>query len=255
MNQRRSIPRQLEAPLAGNRPRQTFFVLRETPCPYISGQRERKLVTELSGQAARHNYSDLSRAGFRRSHLFAYRPACRGCDACVPVRVDVARYHPGKSLRRIARRNADLTAKLRPAVATYEQYLLFQRYLQHRHGDGEMARMGYGDYRPMIEETAAATRIAEFRDQAGRLIAACLLDLLDDGSSAVYSFFEPDEPGRSLGSYVVHWLIEQTKAQAPDGRGYVYLGYWIAEARKMAYKTRFQPLQALGANGWHDLDF
>lgn len=253
MNEPRTIPRGLEAPLPGNRPRQTFFVLRETPCPYLPGRRERKLVTELSGAAAKANYGDLSRGGFRRSHLFAYRPACRGCDACVPVRVDVARYAPGKSLRRIVRRNADLAAKIRPAVATYEQYLLFQRYLKSRHHDGEMARMSYGDYRPMVEETAAATRMAEFRDPAGRLVGACLLDVLDDGSSAVYSFFEPEEPERSMGSYMVHWLIEETRTRGRAEAAYVYLGYWIADARKMAYKTRFRPLQALGARGWHDL--
>jgi arginine-tRNA-protein transferase len=253
MNERRSIPRGLEGPLTGGRTRQSFFVLRETPCPYLPGRKERKLVTELSGAAARDNYSDLSRAGFRRSHLFAYRPACRGCDACVPVRVDAARYAPSKSLRRTARRNADLRGRMRPPVATYEQYLLFQRYLLSRHGDGEMARMSYADYRPMVEETGAATRVAEFRDAEGRLVGACLLDLLDDGSSAVYSFFDPAEAPRSLGTFMVHWLIETTRARRGDGPGYVYLGYWIAQSRKMAYKTKFRPLEALGPDGWRDL--
>jgi arginine-tRNA-protein transferase len=251
MNDGSSIARRADAPLTRRQPPQQFFVLRETPCPYLPGQMERKLVTELSPRGRPESYSDLSRAGFRRSHLFAYRPACRGCDACVPVRVDAARYAPSKSLRRIANRNADLTGTLRPPVSTYEQYLLFQRYLKSRHADGDMARMSYGDFRAMVEETTAATRLAEFRDTAGRLVGGCLLDLLDDGCSAVYSFFEPAEQARSLGTYMIHWAIEDT---ARRSQRYVYLGYWIQQSRKMAYKARFRPLQALGPEGWHDLD-
>lgn len=250
MNDGSTFPGRSDAPVHLRRPRQSLFVLRETPCPYLPGRMERKVVTELTGRNVQASYSELSRAGFRRSHLFAYRPACRGCDACVPVRVDATRYRPSKSLRRIARKNADLSGTLRPPVATYEQFVVFQRYLQSRHGDGDMARMAYGDYRAMIEETSAATRVAEFRDPHGRLVAGCLLDLLDDGSSAVYSFFEPDEHPRSLGTYMIHWLIQDTHLR---GLSYVYLGYWIRQSRKMAYKTRFRPLEALGAHGWRDL--
>jgi arginine-tRNA-protein transferase len=250
MNDGSSLTGRADAPItAGSRPQQ-FFVLRETPCPYIPGRMERKLVTELSPRGWPDSYSDLSRAGFRRSHLFAYRPACRGCEACVPVRVDAARYAPSKSLRRIANRNADLTGTLRPPVSTYEQYLLFQRYLKSRHADGDMARMSYGDFRAMVEETTAATRVVEFRDAEGRLVAGCLLDLLDDGCSAVYSFFEPAEHARSLGTFIIHWAIADTRMR---GQRYVYLGYWIAQSRKMAYKTRFRPLEALGPRGWRDL--
>ena len=251
MNDGSSIADRPETPVALSRRPQSFFVLRETPCPYIPGRMERKLVTELSPRGWPDSYSDLSRAGFRRSHLFAYRPACRGCDACVPVRVDAARYKPSKSMRRIANRNADLTGTLRPPVSTYEQYLLFQRYLKSRHADGDMARMSYGDFRAMVEETTAHTRMAEFRDATGNLVAGCLLDLLDDGCSAVYSFFEPAEHARSLGTFMIHWAIADT---AMRGQRYVYLGYWIAQSRKMAYKTRFRPLEALGPHGWRDLD-
>lgn len=230
-----------------HRPRQDFFVLREMACPYLPDRRERKVVTELTGTSADATYSDLSRGGFRRSHLFAYRPACRGCEACVPVRVVASEYTPTKSLRRTAQRNADLTAHVRPAMATYEQYRLFTRYLARRHPGGEMARMTFIDYRPMVEETAVRTRMVEFRDRGGTLVAACLFDLLDDGTSAVYSFFEPDRPARGLGTYVVHWLASAT---ARWGGDYVYLGYWIAEARSMAYKTRYRPLEALTFSGW-----
>ena len=251
MNDGPAIQGRPDAPVTQRSRPQHFFVLRETPCPYIPGRMERKLVTELSPRGWPDSYSDLSRAGFRRSHLFAYRPACRGCDACVPVRVDAARYAPSKSLRRIARRNDDLTGTLRPPVSTYEQFLLFQRYLKSRHADGDMARMSYGDFRDMVEETTAATRLAEFRDAAGRLVGGCLLDLLDDGCSAVYSFFDPEEHARSLGSFMIHWAIADTHMR---GQRYVYLGYWIAQSRKMAYKTRFRPLEALGPNGWRDMD-
>jgi arginine-tRNA-protein transferase len=228
-------------------PPQNFYVLREMACHILPGMRERKVVTELAGGNAAATYGALSRGGFRRSHLFAYRPACRGCDACVPVRVAAKAYEPGKSLRRTARLNADLSIQVRPATATYEQYRLFTRYLNNRHPGGEMARMSFIDYRPMVEETAVETRIAEFRDEAGTLQAACLFDLLDDGTSAVYSFFEPYRPERGLGTYVVHWLIQAT---ARWGGEYVYLGYWIENSRTMAYKTRYRPLESLTSAGW-----
>lgn len=233
------------------RPRQSFFVLREVPCPYLPDMRERKLVTELTGSRAGATYADLSRGGFRRSHLFAYRPACRACSACVPVRVAAREYRPGKSLRRTARRNADISAQLRPPIATYEQYRLFTRYLCARHPGGEMARMSFIDYRPMVEETAVDTRVAEFRDIAGRLQAACLFDMLDDGTSAVYSFFEPGATRRGLGNYVVHWLVEATRDW---GGRYVYLGYWIQAAPSMAYKARYRPLEALTPEGWRRME-
>lgn len=231
-------------------PRQSYFVLRETPCPYLPGRQERKLVTELPpGDTAL--YSELSRAGFRRSHRFAYRPACRGCEACMPVRVPVAGFRPSRSQKRIARRNADLVLANRPARADAEQYDLFVAYLQARHGDGEMASMSYADYRSMVEDTVLATRLVELRDAQGRLRAACLVDWLADGPSAVYSFFDPAEPDRSLGTEIILRLIGETgRRRLP----YVYLGYWIAESPKMAYKARFVPMEGLTALGWQVLE-
>ncbi len=240
----------LRYPMVPDRPRHSFFVLRETPCPYLPDRMERKLVTELTGRRMSASYGDLSRGGFRRSHLFAYRPACRSCSACVPVRVAARQYSPGKSLQRLARRNSDLLVVLRSAEASYEQYRIFIRYLAARHPEGEMARMSFEDYRAMVEETAVETQLAEFRDAAGRLLAVCLMDWLDDGGSAVYSFFEPEATNRGLGSYMIHWLIEETTRR---GLPYLYLGYWIAESPKMAYKARFKPLEGLQPDGWRGL--
>jgi len=232
-------------------PSQVYYVLGESPCPYLPARRERKIVMEIPARGAEARFALLSRAGFRRSHNFAYRPACTGCTACVPVRVSVDDFAPGTSLRRVERRNADLRAEHQPARATAEQYALFARYIASRHGDGEMAGMTFADYRGMVEQTRIDTRITEFRDRDGSLLAACLADWLDDGPSAVYSCFAPEAAGRSLGSYMILWLIAEARA---EGLPYAYLGYWIEHSPKMAYKTRFRPLEGFGPSGWRRLD-
>lgn len=229
---------------------QAFHVLPETPCPYLPDRRERKLFTDLTGPRGRRLYDTLSQGGFRRSHRFAYRPACTACQACVPVRIRVAGFQPGETLRRIARRNADVTVEERPARATLEQYRLFDRYIAERHGDGDMAAMTFSDYQAMVEETVLDTRMVEFRLPDGRLAAAGLIDWLEDGPSAVYSFFLPELAARSLGSQVILWLVAEA---ARRGLPHVYLGYWIADTRKMAYKARFRPLEALVGGRWQVL--
>lgn len=228
-------------------PTQVFYVLMETPCPYLAGRRERKLLTEIGGAESVACYNSLSRAGFRRSHNFAYRPACNSCTACVPVRVRADAFRPSRSLRRVARLNATLVATDKPPRATTEQYDLFSRYVRSRHSDGEMASMDFADYRTMIEDTRLKTRLTEFREADGRLVAACLTDWLEDGPSAVYSFFAPELAGRSLGTFMVLWLIEAARRHDLP---HVYLGYWIAASTKMAYKARFHPVEGLGADGW-----
>lgn len=253
-------PRQLSGHQA--LPKQVYYVLAEAPCPYLPGRRERKLITEIPGtppgtppgaliDEATARYSLLSRAGFRRSHQYAYRPACIGCSACVPVRVRAADFEAGASLKRVARSNRDLGASERPAESTEEQYALFRRYIEARHGDGEMAEMTALDYHGMVRHSRIETRMAEYRDAGGRLVAACLFDRLEGGLSAVYSFFDPELDGRSLGIYMVLRLIETARAEA---LAHVYLGYWIAEAPKMSYKARFRPLEALGETGWKTIE-
>ncbi|HLJ64552.1 MAG TPA: arginyltransferase, partial [Stellaceae bacterium] len=171
---------------------QQFYRTASLPCPYIADRFERKLVTELLPHDATAFYNDLSRAGFRRSHHLAYRPTCAGCSSCVPVRIPVAEFQESRSLRRIRRTNLDLTIALGEARASLEQFQLFVRYQRSRHAEGDMAAMTYGDYRAMIENSPVATRLSKVRDANRQLVGVGLLDVLDDGVSAVYSFFEPD---------------------------------------------------------------
>ena len=229
---------------------QFFYTTAPLPCPYLPGRTERKIVTELSGTEAEALHERLSRAGFRRSHNIAYAPVCPGCQACVPIRVVSEEFTPDRTQRRILRANADLTISEMPARATAEQFTLFQRYQKNRHADGDMAAMGYYDYRAMIEDTPISTGILEFRDAQDRLLGACLTDWLADGLSAVYSFFDTDEDKRSLGTFAVLWLIGRARSL---GLPYVYLGYWVPESRKMAYKARFRPSEILISGAWHRL--
>ncbi len=233
------------------RPDRFFFGTRGLPCPYLPGRIERKVVTDLSGPDAPVLYERLSRAGFRRSHGLAYRPACAGCDACVPVRIPAARFELSRNLARVQRLNADLDVADMPAHATIEQFRLFSRYQRARHEGGEMAGMSYDDYRAMIEESPVDSRIIEYRAPDGALVAAMLADRLADSLSAVYSFFEPALSRRSLGVYMVLWLVEESRR---SDRPYVYLGYWVADSPKMAYKSRFRPLEGLGPNGWTPIE-
>src|SRR5271168_1174834 len=226
-----------------------FFATSPVACPYLPGRAERKLIVELGGNGAALFYDDLSRAGFRRSHRFAYRPACRGCSSCVPVRIAVDRFSHTRSTRRIRNTNSDLSGRLRAARATPEQFQLFSAYQRSRHSDSDMASMSYGDYRGMVEDTPVRTAIAEFRDVSGELVAASLIDLLDDGVSAVYSFYDPQRPRRSLGTWSILWLVEQCRRH---GQPFVYLGYWISDSPKMAYKARFPALERLVDGAWTD---
>lgn len=227
-----------------------FYTTAPLPCPYLPGRTERKIVTELSGADAETLHDRLSRAGFRRSHNIAYAPVCPGCRACIPIRINANAFEPSRTQRRIAAANADLEGFEVPARATGEQFALFQRYQTARHGDGDMAAMGFYDYRAMVEDTPIETMIVEFRDHTDALLAACLTDRLSDGLSAVYSFFDPSRPSRSLGTWMILWLVRRaTQLRLP----FVYLGYWVPESRKMAYKARFRPAEILWGGQWRTL--
>jgi len=229
---------------------QFYYTTAPLPCPYVPGRTERKIVTELSGPDAEGLHDRLSRAGFRRSHNIAYAPVCPGCAACVPIRIDVAAFAPSRTHRRIAKANAAIEGFEMPPRATPEQFALFQRYQQARHGDGDMATMGFYDYRAMVEDTPIETLVIEFRDVDDRLIGACLADRLSDGLSAVYSYFDPALASRSLGTWAILWLVERAKALHLP---FVYLGYWVPESRKMAYKARFRGGEILSGGMWRTL--
>lgn len=232
------------------RPEQFFFGTRSLPCPYVEGRVERKVVTDLSGDAGASMYERLSRAGFRRSHNLAYRPACPGCMACVPVRVRAGDFEMDRTFRRVWKGNSDLAAAESPARATTEQFRLFARYQADRHAEGEMASMAFNDFRAMVEDTPVDSRLVEFRDAQGTLVATMLGDYMEDSLSAVYSFFEPGLKRRGLGTFMILWLIERARQMDLP---FVYLGYWIENSDKMSYKSRFRPLERLGKDGWRQI--
>ncbi|HEX2581315.1 MAG TPA: arginyltransferase [Dongiaceae bacterium] len=228
-------------------PQMQFLVTGETACPYLPGRRERKLITELPTRQTEETYTMLAIAGFRRTHYMAYRPACRDCNACVPVRIPIADFHPHRTHRRILNRNADLKCTLQPTRASVEYFHLFCRYMRARHPLSDMGNMNYGDFRAMLEEAPIPTLIVELRQADGQLLGACLTDIGLDGYSAVYSFYEPRQSVRSLGTY----LILKSIAAVKEARlGYLYLGYWVPGSTSMAYKSRFTPLEVLTQDGW-----
>lgn len=224
-----------------------FFATAPLPCPYMPDRVERRVVTELFGRDAAGLHDQLSLAGFRRSHGIVYAPACPGCDACKAVRILAADFDAGKSMKRIAKANEDLRADVAQPVADQEQFQLFQRYQAARHMGGDMAKMDYLDYQALIEDTPVDTVLVKFRAPGGRLAGGMLTDRLSDGLSAVYSFFDPSQPKRGLGTYMILWLISQAQRLSLP---YVYLGFWIEGCGKMAYKARFQPLEVHTPVGW-----
>ena len=232
------------------KPKVFFYTTSPLACPYLDGQVERRIVTELSGRDADALHNALSKGGFRRSHFMAYSPVCPNCSACIPVRVDATQFVFSKNQRRSAKRFSHLQAQFCEPIATQEQFQLFEKYQHGRHTDGDMASMDFFDYRSMIEETPVETSVVEFRDQ-GKLVAALLLDHLDDGVSAVYSFFSNDSAYSGVGNYMVLWCIQHVRENALP---YVYLGYLIKECRKMSYKQRYTPLEGCVDGLWVPLD-
>lgn len=234
-----------------------FFVTSPSPCPYLPGKTERKVFTELTGDNAGELNDALGRIGFRRSQNVAYRPSCADCAACVSVRIVADAFHPNATQRKLMRRNSDLVVSVCKPWSTEEQYQLLQRYLRARHPGGGMAEMDEIDYADMVEHSPVDTYIIEYREPSvdgtpGRLVGACLTDRQGDGLSMIYSFFEPDQDVRpSMGNYIILDHILRTRK---SGLPYVYLGYWVDGSRNMQYKTRYQPLERLGAGGWVRMD-
>lgn len=238
-----------------------FYLTAPAPCPYLSGRAERKVFTHLVGDRAIALNDALTQGGFRRSQNIAYRPACEGCRACVSVRCIVDAFVPSKNMTRVTRRNRDVVGAAMAASPSSDQYSLFRRYLDSRHAEGGMADMSVLDYAMMVGESYVNTELIEYRfrgpDTAftgrgeGPLIAVSLTDVLNDGLSMVYSFFDPDYEDRSLGTYMI---LDHINRARKLGLPYVYLGYWVAGSPKMDYKRRFGPQEHLMVNGWVRVD-
>ncbi len=235
-----------------------FYLTPPGPCPYLPGQHERKIFTHLIGNDANFLNDQLTHGGFRRSQNIAYKPACETCNACVSVRVRVDEFRPGRSFKRIWAKNRDITGEVKPAKANPELYSLFRDYIDQRHAEGGMADMTVLDFASMVEDSFVDTRVIEYSKKPalslagpdrrqGELVGAALCDELSDGLSMIYSFFDPEEADRSLGTYMVLDHIERTRRR---GLPYLYLGYWVNGSEKMDYKKRFQPQEHLGENGW-----
>ncbi|THD74808.1 arginyltransferase [Thalassobius vesicularis] len=228
-----------------------FYVTAPQPCPYLSGRMERKLFTALQGEGSSALNDALSKQGFRRSQNVLYRPSCTDCAACMSARIRVADFQPSKSQRRVLKRNERLKRKATSPWATEEQFSLFRRYLDSRHADGGMADMDVFEFAAMIEETPIRTRVIEYSDRlTGELVATCLTDILDDGVSMVYSFYEPDSEKNSTGTFII---LDHIRIAQEAGLPFVYLGYWVPGSPKMGYKAKFSGLELYVGGTWEKM--
>lgn len=229
-----------------------FYATAPYPCSYLSGRLARSQVAIPADAIDGDVYSQLVHIGFRRSGLFTYRPYCDDCDACVSVRIPVARFTPNRTQRRVWRRlHGQLSATSCALCFEDEHYALYRRYQASRHADGSMADDNHHQYAEFILKSGVHSELVEFRNASGELKMVSLIDVLADGLSAVYTFFDPDDAQVSYGVYNVLWQAAETQRR---GLSYLYLGYWIAECRKMAYKTAYRPLQRLEHGRWVELN-
>jgi arginine-tRNA-protein transferase len=212
---------------------------------------ERKLFTALQGENAERLNDSLSQQGFRRSQNVLYRPSCAECSACLSARIDVSAFAPSRSQRRTINRNKDIRRRATSPWASEEQYDLFRSYLDSRHADGGMADMDVFEFAAMIEETPIRSRVVEYSDaESGGLVGVSLTDVLSDGLSMVYSFYAPDMPRRSLGTYMI---LDHVEIARDAGLPYVYLGYWVPGSQKMGYKAKFSGLEVYAGGCWQKM--
>ncbi len=231
-----------------------FYVTGVSPCPYLPDQMERKGFTHLTEDNPDALHDQLSQAGFRRSQSVAYRPACPTCNACRSVRVDVAHFNASRSQRRILRANEDLVRTPVEARATREHFSLLKHYLIRRHDGGGMSDMGYREFCAMVNDSPVQTLMFEYRlgpEAKAPLVAVSLTDIVRDGFSMVYTFFNPNMAPRSLGTFMI---LDHIRHADELGLPHTYLGYWIKDSSKMDYKRRFTPLEVLDGGQWRRLE-
>ena len=217
----------------------------KSDCPYIRGQTEQRIAVDISNDPQCHD--GLATAGFRRVENWVYKPACPACNACLPWRVDSTAFTPSRNMSRIWRNNRDLTRSMAPIRLTEDHFTLFARYITSRHADGQMAQMTRDEFLSMIENSPIETLLVNYHTPDGRLVATVLTDVQDDGLSAVYSFFDPDETSRSLGTFIILDLIDRCREA---GLPWLYLGYYVENSQKMMYKSRFQPAEVFVDGAW-----
>lgn len=226
-----------------------FFATPEHPCSYLEGRQATTMFVDPRARVDKSLYSQLTELGFRRSGSHYYRPHCRGCNACIPVRIPVDHFRPDRSQRRIRRANEDLELSITPVRFDEEIYDLYERYINERHHDGDMYPASREQFTSFLIEGSIDGIFLEMR-RDGKLLGVAVVDVLNNGLSAIYTMFEPGEDKRSLGTYAILWQVEEAHRR---GLPHLYLGYWIRQCRKMNYKTRFRPLQQLINGRWIDL--
>lgn len=227
-----------------------FYATAPYPCSYLEQQQARSQVATPAHVIGTEVYSALVNKGFRRSGVFVYRPYCDACTACIPVRNCVAQFKPSRSQRRAWKQHQDLHAEVCPLSYVQEHFELYQRYQAQRHAGGGMDQDDRDQYAQFLLQSRVETRLIEFRDNQEILRMVSIIDILDDGLSSVYTFYDPDVPHSAYGTYNVLWQILQTQELKLP---YLYLGYWIEASHKMSYKIKFQPLQGLINGVWKAL--